>query len=261
MVLWLLGYPEQARRRSQQALELAREPLHPFSLAYALMHATQCHWLRREAQATRAQAEATLAVATTQGFPLWEAGARIVRGWALAEQGQVEEGIGQLRHGIAAWQETGAAIVVPSWLAQLAEAYGQAGQIEEGLATLTTASATIKQTGERWWEAEVHRLHGEFILQKVQVSGSPSQSDLPPSALCRPQLSSEACFLKAIEIARRQQAKSLELRAVVSLSRLWQKQGKKGAAHKMLAEIYGWFAEGLEAKDLQEAEALLAQLA
>ena len=171
-VLWLLGYPEQALKKSQQAVALAREQLHPFSLAYALSFATECDRLRRDVQATHEHAEAALQLSTAQGFLLFEAGANILRGWVLAEQGQVEAGIAQLRHGMAAWQATGALTAMPAWLAHLAEAYGKAGQIKEGLATLTTALATIKHTGETWWEAEVHRLQGEFILQKFQVSGS-----------------------------------------------------------------------------------------
>jgi predicted ATPase len=121
--------------------------------------------------------------------------------------------------------------------------------------------ATVEETGERYYEAELYRLKGQLTLQKFQVSGSKFQVDNPPSAFRNPQLETEAYFLKAIEIARRQQAKSLELRAGMSLSRLWQQQGKKEEARRMLAEIYGWFTEGFDTADLKEAKALLDELA
>jgi predicted ATPase len=252
--LWFLGYPDQALAQSQKALLMAQEHAHLFSLAYVLSFAAECHRLRREAQATQAQAEAIIILSTVHGFPLWEAGAKAFRGWALAEQGQVKEGIGQLQCGIAAWQVTGAAVSLPAWLAQLAEAYRHARRVEEGLAALTRALETVQQTGEAWWEAELCRLKGELTLQQLSVI-----SYQPPIPDSYPQGEAEACFLKAIQIARRQQAKSLELRAVMSLSRLWQK-GKRKEAHQILYEIYGWFTEGFDTKDLQEAKTLLDEL-
>jgi predicted ATPase len=142
----------------------------------------------------------------------------------------------------------------PYSLALLAVGYGKAGQSDEGLSALAEALALVERTGERFYEAELYRLKGELTLQKFQVSGSTFQAVSPPAE-------AEECFLKAIKIVRRQQAKSLELRAVVSLSRLWQSQGKKGEARRMLAEIYGWFTEGFDTTDLKEAKALLEELA
>jgi predicted ATPase len=155
------------------------------------------------------------------------------------------------------------------YLAQLAEAYGRGGQVHEGLRTLAEALALVEHTGERFWEAELYRLQGELTLQRLPVPGvtvpvqtgrkplrAPSQP-LPP----HPQREAEACFHRALAIARRQQARSLELRAAMSLSRLWHHQGKTAAAHRLLAEIYGWFTEGLDTADLQEARALLAAFA
>jgi predicted ATPase len=184
----------------------------------------------------------------------------IRRGWALAEQGQGEEGITQIRQGLASYQAIGAEVGRSYYLALLAEAYGKVGPLEEGLSVLAEALAIVDKTGERYYEAELYRLKGKLTLQKFQVSGPTFQVDNPQSAIRIPQLEAEECFLKAIEIARKQQAKSLELRAVMSLSRLWQQQGKKDEAQQMLAEVYGWFTEGFDTVDLQEAKALLEEL-
>jgi hypothetical protein len=165
-------------------------------------------------------------------------------GWALAEQGQGEEGIAQMRQGLAAYQATGAEWSRMYFLVLLAEAYGKAGQPEEGFTVLAEALATVDKTGERFWEADLYRLKGQLTLQKFQVSGSKFQVE---EGLAHHEKSiaeagtvdgahptregeAEACFLNAIEIAQRQQAKSLELRAVMSLSRLWQQQEKKAEA-------------------------------
>jgi predicted ATPase len=185
-----------------------------------------------------------------------------LRGWALAEQGQAEEGIAQMRQGLVAWQATGAEVFRSYYFALLAEVYGKKGQSAEGLALLPEAFAAMHQTGELLFEAELYRLKGDLTLQKeFQVSSSkfqvpPSPQPLTPST----QTEAEACLLKAIDIARQQQAKSLELRATVSLARLWQQQGKKSEAHQMLSDIYHWFTEGFDTKDLQEAKALLESL-
>ena len=170
------------------------------------------------------------------------------RGWALAQQGQEEEGIAQIRQGLAASRATGARVGWSYWLALLAEVYGKAGQVEEGLPLLAEALPVVDKTGERFYEAELYRLKGELTLQ--------SSAQSPESKV----KAAEGCFQKAIEVARQQQAKSLELRAVMSLSRLWQRQGKKDEAHRVLAEIYGWFTEGFDTKDLQEAKMLLQEL-
>jgi predicted ATPase len=196
-----------------------------------------------------------------------------VGGWTLVEQGQGEAGMAQMRQGLAAYRATGANVKVPYFLALLAEAYRTMGQAEEGLGVLAEALAVVEITGERLCEAELYRLKGQLTLQSktglTQV-GSKSQASQTTSAVPSPryptpstqaEAEAEACFHRAIEIARKQQAKSWELRAVVSLSRLWQRQGKKDEARHMLAEVYGWFTEGFETKDLQEAKALLEELA
>jgi predicted ATPase len=260
--LWNLGYPDQALKRSQEALTLGHELSHPFSLGHALLFATAVHLFRREGQLAQERAEAVIALAREQEFAWWLAGGIMLRGWALAEQGQTEEGIMQVRQGLAAGQATGAGLERPTLLAALAETHGKAGQVEEGLNLLDEATALMCKTGQRNCEAELYRLKGELTLQQFNVQGSkfkvPSIQHPTPST--QAEAEAEAYFHKAINIARTQQAKSLELRAMMSLSRLWQQQGKRDEARRMLAEIYSWFTEGFDTKDLQEAKALLEEL-
>jgi predicted ATPase len=253
VTLWYLGYPDQALQRSHEALTLARKLVHPFSLACVLFFAAWLYQLRREWPLTHERAEAAIVLGVEQGFALLVAGGTIFRGWALAQryaergagQGQREEGMAQMQQGLAAWHATGAAVFRPYGLALLAEAYAQVGRCEAGLTLLAEALAVTNDTGEHRWEAELHRLKGELLLARS------AEHDTEP----------EACFRQALDIARRQQAKSWELRAAMSLSRLWQRQGKRDAARQVLAEVYGWFTEGFDTADLQEAKALLDALA
>jgi predicted ATPase len=248
--LWLLGYPDQALKRTHEALTLAQELSHPYGLAYALVMAAWLHQFRRERQAVQERAEAVMALSSEQGFTRYLVLGTLCRDWALAEQGQGEEGITQMRQGLAAYRATGSGVWRPYFLALLAEAYGKVGQSEEGLSVLAEALATVNKTGERFYEAELYRLKGELTLAQFSVQGLASSV----------QKEAEECFLKAIEIARRQSAKSWELRATMSLARLWQQQGKQHAARNTLSEIYSWFTEGFDTKDLQEAKALLEEL-
>jgi predicted ATPase len=197
-------------------------------------------------QAVSAQAEAVITLATEHGFPQWLAGGTILRGWALAAQGQTEAGIAQLRQGLAAWRATGAEVVQPYVLGLLAEAYGKSRQAAEGLTVLEEALAMVEKIGQGVYEADLHRLQGELLLIHA-VGGGGAEA--------------EACFQQALTVARRQQAKSLELRAATSLSRLWQRQGKDTEARELLTPIYGWFTEGFDTADLREARALLEALA
>jgi len=203
-----------------------------------------------------------VALSEEQGFPVFVGWGSTIWGWALAEQGQVEGGITQIRQGIAAWQGTGAEMWRSHFLALLAEMYEKVGQKEEGFIALTEALAVVDKTGERYYAAELYRLKGELTLAQSSVqrlaSSAPSTQHLTSGT--QAEAEAEGCFHKAIEIARQQQAKSLELRAVMSLSRLWQQQGKKDEARQLLAEIYGWFTEGFDTKDLQEAKALIEEL-
>jgi class 3 adenylate cyclase/predicted ATPase len=244
-VLWDLGYPDQAVQRCQEALAMARALAHPYSLGEALLESAQLHRRRREWQTVQAHAEAILALATEHGFAAPVAQGTFHRGMALAEQGQGAEGLAQMRQGLAALGATGRGSGMPARLAQLAAAHGQVGQVDEGLHLLAEALTVVDTTRERRDEAELHRLHGELLLRQPVPD--------PPQA--------EACFQQALDVARRQEARSLELRAAMSLSRLWQQQGKQAEAHELLARIYGWFTEGFDTADLQEAKALLEALA
>jgi len=242
--LWMLGYPEQAREKSTEALRLAEALAHPHILASTLVIATHVHQLRQEVRTTQEHAEAVVTLATEQGFPFWLAEATIFVGWALAEQGRGAEGIAQIHHGLATRQAIGLELTQPVYLTMLAEAYESVGQPTEGLTVLADALTRVDTTGERWREVELHWLRGELLLA---VSAENHRE-------------AEACFRQALTIAHQQQAKSLELRTAMSLSRLWQQQGKKAEARQMLAEIYNWFTEGFDTKDLQEAKALLEEL-
>jgi class 3 adenylate cyclase/predicted ATPase len=261
LVLWHLGYPDQALQKSNAACSLAQEESRPYNLAAARIFAAMSHQLRRERPLTQEWAAAAITLAREQGFPLWLGQGTVLQGWARAEQGQSEEGVTQIRQGLATFQAIGAKIFQSYFLTLLAEVYGKAGQAEEGLAVLAEALTVVDKSGERFYEAELYRLCGELTLArevKSQNSEIPNTQHLAPST--QAEAEAEVYFLKAIDIARKQQAKSLELRAVMSLARLWQQQGKKAEAHQMLSEIYNWFTEGFDTKDLQEAETLLEEL-
>jgi TOMM system kinase/cyclase fusion protein len=242
--LWLLGYPDQAVASSQVAIEVAQQLAHPYSVAFAMSFAAMLHQCRCEASLTHARAEAILTLGTEQGNPQVVERGLCLRGWALAASGHEEEGITQIRQALAAYRSAGATRDRPYYLALLAEASAQGGQTIEGLEASAEALALMATSGVRWWEAELHRLKGELLLQR---------SSAPPGE-------AESCFHQALAVARAQQAKSLELRAATSLSRLWQQQGKRDEAHQLLAPIYGWFTEGFDTADLQEAKALLETL-
>jgi predicted ATPase len=239
--LWCLGYPEQALKQSQEALALARELGHPWSLADVPWYAgCMLNEMRRDAQALKDNAEELMRLAHEK-VPVWSGGGTCCRGEALAMLGQVQEGIAQMREGMAAYP-AGMRFYSSGPLYFLAEAQAKAGQPEEGLTTLAEAFAFVEETDERHWEAELYRLRAELLL----MQGDEAEA--------------EASFHKAIEVARRQQAKSWELRAAIGLARLWQEQGRMDEARQMLAEIYGWFTEGFDTPDLQEARALLEEL-
>jgi tetratricopeptide (TPR) repeat protein len=245
--LWLLGYPAQALLKAEQGLVHGQESAHPFNLCYAQVALTEVRMFRQEARDVQQLAEATIALAHEQGFSFWAATGTMELGWALSKQGQGAAIIEQMSETMKAWQANGTR---PMFLARLAEMYGEMGQWEKGLAVLAEGLAAVEGTGGQLYEAEVWRIRGELTLQKTV--------DRRPSTVVEEE--AEAYFLKAIDIAQKQQAKSWELRASTSLARLWQAQGKKAGAHKLLSEIYNWFTEGFETKDLQEVKALLTEL-
>jgi tetratricopeptide (TPR) repeat protein len=241
LIKWCLGYPAQALRRSQQALAEARASS-PYDLAFVQSYAADLHCRRRDPQAVQAHADALLSLATAQGFPLWMANAAVWRGWALVMQGQHGAGLVGIRRGMQEALATGDAWARPRDLRLLVEALGNAGEAETGLGLLTEALEKIETAGQGDSLSETHRLHGVLLLQQ----------DVPDPARV------EMCFQQALIIARQQQAKAWELRAAVNLSRLWQQQGKRAEAYELLAPVYGWFTEGFDTADLQEARALLA---
>jgi DNA-binding winged helix-turn-helix (wHTH) protein/predicted ATPase len=260
-VLWSLGYPDHALQRSREMLALAKKISHPLSQAWALNSAAWHYQFRREAQKAKEWAEAEIALCTEHGFSQLLAVGTIVQGWALAAQGQGEEGIRQIHEGMAAVQNTGTAIGRSRYLATLAEMYGKLGQAGVGLPLLAEALLVVEHGGERFYEAELYRLRGQLTLQKFQVPGSKFQITDPRPLTPDPQVEAEECFRRAVAVARRQKAKLLELRAVMNLSRLWQGQGKQKKARQTLAGIYAWFTEGFDSVDVQEAKALLDELA
>jgi predicted ATPase len=223
---------------------LAHALAHPYSLAFARCWAAIVSQFRRDVSAVHEHAEAAVALATAQGFALWAAMGTSVRGWALAMQGQGEAGMAQVRQGVAAWRTTGATLHVLFLCTVLAEVCDHLGHPEESLQALTEAHTLMEQHEERYWEAEVARLQGVLLLRRPGT----------------PQAEAETWLRRALDVARRQQAKSLELRAAMSLARLWQRQGRRAAARELLAPVYGWFTEGFDTTDLQEAKALLEAL-
>jgi len=247
--LWGFGYADQALAKSREALARAQELLHPFSQAVALAYAAMLHQLRREGFTAYERSAAAVALCTEQEFAYYLAWGMIIQGWTLPVQSRATEGIAQMRQGLAALQAIGAVLRRPYYLALLAEAHGDSGQTGEGLRVLAEAFAEVQKTGERFWEAELYRLKGDLLMQTGEMSLQPAQME-----------TAEAYFHQALDIARCQQAKAWELRAAVSLSRLWQRQGKCVEARQLLAEVYAWFTEGLDTADLQEAKALLEEL-
>jgi class 3 adenylate cyclase/predicted ATPase len=264
--LWQLGYPDQALKRIYEALTLAQTFSHPFTSAYVLSCVALVHLLRREEQVAQERVEAAMTLSTEQGFPYFLAMGTFVRGRALVEQEQVEEGIAQMRKSLAIYRAIGEELGRAGSLAALTEAHRKAGQTEEGLALLAEALAVVNKTGVRVWEAELYRLKAELTLrqeskeQRARSEDQKLKNTDPRPVTHDPQGEAEACFLKAISVAQKQQAKSLELRAATSLARLWQHQGKRAEAHKLLSAVYHWFTEGFDTKDLQEAKALLREL-
>jgi predicted ATPase len=244
MVLWVLGYADQAQHWGQDELARAQQGEPTPSLVSSHLFAAILAQHRRDVAATQASAEATIALATTHGLAHRVAQGQILQGWALAMQGDAATGVAQIEQGWEEVQRLGQQLYRPYQLALLAEAYGQAGQPEAGLPCLAEAVTRVEATDERWWAAEVSRLQGELRLRLPRP-------DLPQAT---------ACFHQALDVARRQQARALELRAALSLSRLWQQQGKRTEARALLAPLYGWFTEGFDTADLQEAKTLLEEL-
>ena len=244
-VLWVLGYPDRALAASRKAISLARHLAHPFSLAQALIYATFVHQCRGEPRVIQNLAEEAKTLSIEHGFQFWLAEASILGGWALAAQGAPQDGIAQLRKGVAEFAATGARMDTPRWLSLLAQAYGMSHQVHEGLDVASEALTVVDDTKECFFQARLHQLQGELLLK----AGAPDAT-----------VRAEACFHQALDVSRRQQAKSWELCAATSLARLWRSQGKRRDARELLAPVHGWFTEGFDTADVKAAGALLQEL-
>lgn len=244
--LWLQGYPEQALARCDTLLQLARPLSHPMSVLFSLNSAALLHQHGRNGPAVQQWAEAMITLAAEEGLHYWHTLGSMYHGWALAAQGHMQAGIAQVQQGLAAHRATGARVGLCRWLGLLGELYGHAGQFDAGRTVLEEAYAVVHQDGMSAFVAELHRIQGDFLLQK----GSRRQEN-----------EAEAYFQQALAVARQQQARAYELRSAMSLARLWRRQGKPHAARELLGPIYDWFTEGLDTADLRDARALLEDLA
>jgi predicted ATPase len=247
--LWYLGYPDQALQVAQEALAIGSELSHAFSLNWSLIQFTVICQLRREWQHVQEKAEEILRRCSEYGFLQDEALPTAMRGWALAMQGGTEEGIAELHKGMATWRQRGAWQGWTWFSSMLADAYRAGERPKEGLQVVDEAFDMVRRTGEHAAEAELYRLKGELSLQ-LRAQGS----------VFSVEEEAESCFRQALAIVRKQNARSWELRASVSLARLWQQQRKETEAQQLLSPIYHWFSEGFETADVQEAKALLNEL-
>jgi len=247
---WFLGQPDRALEKNNEALSFSQKLSRPLSLAQSLAMSASVHQYVRDARTCKAQAEAAMALSTEHEFPFWRAIGTILRGWALAEMNERETGIVEMRQGLAALRATGADCLRPYYLALLAELHDQAGQVEEGLNLLSEAQSAVDRNGELWWQAEIYRLKGELTLKQDGAEALQAEN----------RIEAEAYFQRALDTARRQNGRAFELRATLSLTRLWQKLGKKAEARGALADIYGRFTEGFGTADLREAKTLLDEL-
>jgi predicted ATPase len=242
IVLFCLGYPDQALARSGAAIAEARRLAHPPSLAASLTIGTRLLSLDGDNAALDERADQLIAVATEQGFPFWRALGTIYRGWGKVKNGDAAEGISLLRSGLAAYRATGAETWMPYHIALLASACEIAGEIEEAVTLLDDALQIVERTGERWLEAELYRHKGQSLLRQGHTEAA------------------EELYRKALNIAEEQGAKLWELRAAVSLARLRRDHGRHAEARDLLTPVYDWFTEGFDTPDLKEAKALLDEL-
>jgi tetratricopeptide (TPR) repeat protein len=242
IVLFCLGFPEQASARSSAAIAEARRLDHLPTLASSLTANARLLALIGDNVALDKRTDQVLAVSTEQGFPFWHALGTLFRGWVKVKNGTLAEGISHIRSGLTAYHATGSEGNISHYAAFLAAACGIAGQIEEALTLLDDALQIVERTGERWFAAELNRHKGQLLLQQGHTEAA------------------EELYRKALHIAQEQEAKLWELRAAVSLARLRRDQGRCAEARELLAPVYGWFTEGFDTPDLKEAKALLDEL-
>jgi class 3 adenylate cyclase/predicted ATPase len=242
IVLFCLGYPEQALARSNAAIGEARRLAHLPSLASSLSLGIVRRWLVGGDVVLGEQEDQLVAVTTEQGFPFWRVQGSIYRGWVKVKDGDVAEGASLLRSGSVAYRATGAGLWIPYHLSLLGRAYEIAGQVGEAMALMDEALQIVEKTGERWFAAELNRDKGQLLLQQGHIEAA------------------EDLYRKALSIAEEQGAKLWELRAAASLAQLRRDQGRQAEAHDLLAPVYRWFTEGFDTPDLEEAKALLDTL-
>jgi len=236
-----MGYPDQALAWSREAIVVAQELSRPFGEVYILSWVARVHQNRRDVQTVYEQTHIAMSSAAEYRFEQFHAAAQILHGWAQVMQGHSDKGIAQMRQGLENWRSTGAEVMLSYYLGLLADAYSCVGQSKMGLTVLGEALDMVQTHDERHYEAELYRLKGA-----LRLSATPNEYE-----------EAEACFHQALEVSRRQQAKSLELRAATSLARLWQSQGKRQEEYDLLVPVYNWFTEGFDTADLQDAKMLL----
>lgn len=246
--LWSLGYPDQAVHKIEEALWVAHESAHPHSLIMTLTFAASISLMRGQTDAAREHVETLLALAQTHEFPYFVSQGTVLHGQVLVALGHRKEGIRIILAGITAHRAEGASLGLIAGLTSLAGAYGQEGQIDQGMRVVEEAFAAVSKSGEYMYDTTLYTLKGRLLLKKAE-NQCPQTNAWQGKA--------EECFQKALELARSQEAKSFELQATISLSRLWYKQGKNEQARQLLEEIYSWFTEGFETRDLRNAKALL----
>jgi predicted ATPase len=243
--LWLLGFPEAARADTERALKYAREINQPATILFALLHGSLTDILRGDYAAATAKVDEIVTLADEKGQFFWKAPGVMNRGCVLILTGNAHDAVQIMTSGITAFRSTGSTLWMPWYLAELARAYAQLDRFDDAWRCIGEAMAAMDTTKERWREADIHRIAGEIALTSPE----------------RNVAKAEACFERALAIACEQKAKSWELRAAMSMARLWREQGKRDEAREILAPVYGWFTEGFDTLDLKQAKALLDELA
>jgi class 3 adenylate cyclase/predicted ATPase len=241
---WMLGYPETALADADHALEDARESGHAGTLMYAQFHTSLTNILCAKHAAANAQSNEVIRLADEKGAALWKALGTMQKGCVLAMSGNAADAIMMFTSGIATYRSTGSRVYLPIFLSHLSRAHAELGQFDDAWRCIVEAMTAMETTKERWYEAEINRIAGEIALKLVQLDSSRA----------------EAYFERALAVARAQQAKSWELRAAMSMARLWRDQGRQDEARDLLASVYGWFSEGFDTSDLKQAKALLAEM-
>ena len=243
--VWMLGYPETALADAKQELEYARETNQSTTLMYALGITPLIHILNGNYATANALLDDLASLVDEKKALHWKGQSMAVRGWLFCLGGRASDAIPTIVAGITEYRSTGAHTFLPTLLSSLASAYAEMGKFEDAQRCIAEALVAIETTKEKWFESDINRLAGEIALKSPALNAT----------------AAEAYFQRALAVARQQQAKSWELRAAMSMARLWRDQGKRDEARELLAPVYGWFTEGFDTHDLKDAKALLDELA